>query len=53
MSLTSAALAGQQGRDPGGRELASSMADCRPGLGQLAQPGEPGRVAGVGHDEAR
>ena len=42
-----AALAGQQRRDPGGREPGVLQGRRRPGLGQLAQPGEPGGVAGT------
>ena len=48
-----AALAGHQRRDPGSRVAGVARGGCRPGLGQFAQPGEPGGVAGLGHDDGQ
>jgi hypothetical protein len=49
-----AALAGQDGRDPGGREPGILPGRrVGPGPGEPAQPGEPGRVAGLGHDRGQ
>jgi hypothetical protein len=43
------ALAGQQGRDPGGGDLSILGRACRSGVGQLPQPGEPVWVPGGSH----
>jgi hypothetical protein len=48
-----AALAGQNGRDPGGREPGICPGRRRPGFRQLAQPGEPGGVAHFRHDRGQ
>ncbi|MGD0069646.1 MAG: hypothetical protein ABSB76_40315, partial [Streptosporangiaceae bacterium] len=45
-----AALAGKQGRDPGRREPGVLPGRRRPGLGQLPQPGKPGRITRFRHD---